>query len=165
VARADSRPSRIPHQLGEVRAQPAPDHGQSSRGTPGAAHASGALLQGLVLCGRCGRRMLVRYGRRSHSIRYRSVSENGPTGASVCRSFGAGRLERAVASLVLATRLEVSGVVPGRGKTQKTNLLEHVPAFRVSGGPIRKPWPAGAAAPATGLPKSDASHCRVPKGG
>ena len=72
------------------------------RGEPqaGAAREGESLLQGLVLCGRCGRRMKVGYGKTS-SWRYRCVRQREQRGAPACQSFGAIRLERAVASLVL----------------------------------------------------------------
>jgi DNA invertase Pin-like site-specific DNA recombinase len=78
-------------------------------GAPGAPRAGGALLQGLVLCGRCGRQMLVGYNSRSRRVWYRCVSDREQTGGPVCQSFGAGRLEQAVTSLVLEA-LEPAGV-------------------------------------------------------
>jgi DNA invertase Pin-like site-specific DNA recombinase len=68
-------------------------------GTPGAPRGGGALLQGLMLCGRCGRQMLVGYNSRSGRVWYRCVSEREQTGGPVCQSFGAGRLEQAVEAL------------------------------------------------------------------
>jgi DNA invertase Pin-like site-specific DNA recombinase len=78
-------------------------------GAPGAARGGGSLLQGLVLCGRCGRQMLVGYNSRSRRVWYRCVSQREQTGAPVCQSFGAGRLEQAVSSMLLEV-LEPAGV-------------------------------------------------------
>jgi DNA invertase Pin-like site-specific DNA recombinase len=78
-------------------------------GAPGAPHSGGSLLQGLVLCGRCGRRMHVAYNSRNRRVWYRCISQREQTGAAVCQSFGAGRLERAVSSLLLEA-LEPAGI-------------------------------------------------------
>lgn len=68
---------------------------------PGAARGGGSLLQGLVLCGRCGRAMKVRYLARTHSIRYACEGGSERSGTGRCQSFGAGRLERALEGLLL----------------------------------------------------------------
>ena len=65
----------------------------------GAAREGESLLQGLVLCGRCGRRMKVAYA--GAMIRYRCVEQRRQNGDPVCQVFGARRLERAVEALVL----------------------------------------------------------------
>ena len=67
----------------------------------GAAREGDSLLQGLVLCGRCGRSMKVAYSRRPRTTRYRCADRNKQTGSTICQSFGAVRLERAVEELVL----------------------------------------------------------------
>ena len=67
----------------------------------GAAREGESLLQGLVLCGRCGRPMKVAYSRRPRTTRYRCADRNKQTGSTICQSFGAVRLERAVEELVL----------------------------------------------------------------
>jgi hypothetical protein len=68
---------------------------------PGAPRKGEALLAGLVLCGRCGRRMKVSYGRQGRQVRYLCVSGRRQTGASICQSFGARRVEKAVEGLIL----------------------------------------------------------------
>jgi len=68
---------------------------------PGAAREGASLLQGLVLCGRCGRSMKVNYYHRKGTIRYVCWNAHRQTGAALCQSFGAARLERAFEALVL----------------------------------------------------------------
>ena len=69
----------------------------------GAAREGAALLQGLIRCGRCGRRMQVGYsgadGRvpRYSCVRGRDLHATG----SACQSLGGGRLDRAVADAFL----------------------------------------------------------------
>ena len=70
---------------------------------PGAPRNGEALLAGLVLCGRCGRRMKTSYGNRGRQVRYLCVSGRRQTGAALCQSFGARRVEQAVAGLILET--------------------------------------------------------------
>ena len=79
--------------------------GESASGAP---REGDSLLQGLVLCGRCGGRMKVAYGKRS-MLRYRCVRQRDQKGAPVCQAFGAIRLERAVEALVLEC-LEPAGI-------------------------------------------------------
>jgi len=67
----------------------------------GAPREGGGLLQGLVLCGRCGRRMRISYGQGSQTTRYSCDQVRKQTGAQVCQDFGARRLERAVEGLLL----------------------------------------------------------------
>jgi excisionase family DNA binding protein len=69
--------------------------------SPGAPREGRSLLQGLILCGHCGRRMKVAYSTRGDQVRYRCVGSRQQTGAPVCQRFGALRLERAVERLVL----------------------------------------------------------------
>ena len=77
--------------------------------TPGAAREGTSLLQGLVLCARCGRSMKVNYHHRKGALRYVCRNAHRQTGQGLCQSFGAGRLERALEVLVLAT-LEPAGL-------------------------------------------------------
>jgi DNA invertase Pin-like site-specific DNA recombinase len=67
----------------------------------GAPREGASLLAGLVLCGHCGRRMKVSYGNGGRLVRYACVSRRQQTGAAVCQSFGALRLERAAERLLL----------------------------------------------------------------
>lgn len=70
-----------------------------ARRRPGAPRRGPALLQGLVLCGRCGRRMTVAYGRghASYLCRHAKVNYADP----LCQSFPRRRLDDAVRDLVL----------------------------------------------------------------
>jgi hypothetical protein len=67
----------------------------------GAAREGDGLLQGLVLCGRCGRRMRIAYGRGSRPTRYWCSQARRQTGEPVCQGFGARRLEQAVERVLL----------------------------------------------------------------
>jgi DNA invertase Pin-like site-specific DNA recombinase len=60
-----------------------------------------SLLQGLVLCGRCGRRMHVRRDGRHGGSWYVCNKGRKQVGSEVCQAFGATRLERAIESLLL----------------------------------------------------------------
>ncbi len=64
----------------------------------GAAREGSALLQGIVRCGRCGRRMQVAYsGNDGRVARYACVRAHHFHGAaSACQSFGGLRLEKAI---------------------------------------------------------------------
>ncbi len=69
----------------------------------GAAREGAALLQGLVRCGRCGRRMQVAYsGTGGKVVRYACVRgrDMHQTGKA-CQSLGGGRLDKAVAAAFL----------------------------------------------------------------
>jgi len=70
-------------------------------GGPGAAREGDSLLQGLMMCGRCGRRMSIAYGKGSRPTRYRCAKAREQTGVAVCQGFGARRLEQAVEKLLL----------------------------------------------------------------
>ncbi len=61
---------------------------------PGAPREGDALLQGLVLCGRCGRRMQVQYSK--HGPRYVCRDASMRYAASTCQSFGQRYLDEAV---------------------------------------------------------------------
>jgi len=69
----------------------------------GAPREGNSLLQGLVLCGQCGRSMRVIYGRHAGHVRYACARARQQTGGKVCQAFGATRLERAVEALLLET--------------------------------------------------------------
>ena len=67
----------------------------------GAPREGRSLLQGLILCGLCGRRMGVAYSYGSGTFRDRCVERREQRGVPVCQSFGAVRLEEAVEALLL----------------------------------------------------------------
>ena len=72
--------------------------GQSTGGAP---REGTALLQGLVLCARCGRVMKVNYTRSRCYPRYGCTQPPREGTAPVCQAFGATRLEEAFEQLVL----------------------------------------------------------------
>ncbi|MGH8634927.1 MAG: helix-turn-helix domain-containing protein [Burkholderiales bacterium] len=74
---------------------------RAGAGHPGAAREGVSLLQGLVLCGRCGRSMKVNYQHRGGTLRYVCKNAHRQTGQPLCQGFGAVRLERALEALVL----------------------------------------------------------------
>jgi transposase len=69
----------------------------------GAAREGRALLQGLVRCGRCGRRMRVAYsGDGGRCVRYACLTGFSHHGTdATCQSLGGGRLDQAVAAAFL----------------------------------------------------------------
>ncbi len=85
----------------------------------GPAREGSALLQGLVVCGRCGRRMTVRYHVR-HGVEtpdYQCIGESVQRGAPRCQSIPGAGVDEAVAQLLLETltplALEVALSVQG----------------------------------------------------
>jgi DNA invertase Pin-like site-specific DNA recombinase len=69
-------------------------------GGPGAAREGHALLQGLVRCGRCARKLQVSYSGRSLTPRYCCTRGRGMYGTATCQSVGGRRIERLVAEQV-----------------------------------------------------------------
>ena len=67
----------------------------------GAAREGGALLQGMVRCGRCGRKMAVRYSGGSVAANYTCTRAQERYGAARCQSVGGRRPERVVLDAVL----------------------------------------------------------------
>ena len=60
-----------------------------------------ALLAGLLLCGRCGRRLTVAYTGRSAQPVYRCDRSNQSLGVPRCMTFGSSRIEAAVTAQLL----------------------------------------------------------------
>jgi DNA invertase Pin-like site-specific DNA recombinase len=75
----------------------------------GAPREGTALLQGLVLCGICGRRMQLNYSSRTKLQRYICRAGQRQVGGRACQDFGGRRLEQRVAQLLLEA-LEPLGV-------------------------------------------------------
>jgi excisionase family DNA binding protein len=97
----------------------------------GAAREGAALLQGLVRCGRCGRRMQVAYsGTGGRVARYACVRghvlHHTP---SSCQTLGATRLDKAVAEAFLEA-VSPAGL---RASSQAIEQLEHQHAERLAG--------------------------------
>ena len=74
---------------------------RKSMNAPGAPREGTSLLQGLILCGQCGRRMNVRYVKKESGLRYECDHRHAGSGRTKCQSIGAIRLEREVERLVL----------------------------------------------------------------
>jgi DNA invertase Pin-like site-specific DNA recombinase len=100
--------------------------GNRWRAGPGAAREGGALLQGLILCGRCGRRMRVNYSNRRRNMRYECIGRRKQTGGPTCQGFGGIRLDRAVEQLVLETiqPLGVEAMIEAATAHAQSNLAE-----------------------------------------
>ena len=101
-------PSRLPH-LGPVRGQPGrpgrqrrrPRRGPHRRARPAKAS---ALLQGLVVCGRCGRRMTVRYHTRADRTRvpaYVCQNDGIRNAQPICQHLTGASIDAASAALIL----------------------------------------------------------------
>jgi DNA invertase Pin-like site-specific DNA recombinase len=76
---------------------------RSLPGTPGAPRNGPALLAGLVRCGRCGRRMVVRYSGRRNRPSYTCIRGSADHAEPVCQGLSAGAaLDELVAGQLLA---------------------------------------------------------------
>ncbi|MGH3632215.1 MAG: recombinase family protein, partial [Sciscionella sp.] len=97
----------------------------------GAAREGTALLQGIVRCGRCGRRMQVAYsGTNGRVPRYACVRAHHLHGvAHSCQSLGGVRLEKAVAAAFLEA-VTPAGI---RASAQAVEELEHAHELRLAG--------------------------------
>lgn len=70
--------------------------------TGGAARKGGALLSGLLRCGRCGRQLVVGYsGKGGRVPRYMCQGGRVDRGSAACQSLGAARVEEAVCEQLL----------------------------------------------------------------
>jgi DNA invertase Pin-like site-specific DNA recombinase len=74
---------------------------RSRADTAGAVRAGAALLAGVVWCGRCGKRMYVRYGRAGHQPSYVCSTLRSDYGLPLCQSVAAADVEPRVAEQVL----------------------------------------------------------------
>jgi DNA invertase Pin-like site-specific DNA recombinase len=71
-------------------------------GSPGAPREGRALLQRLVRCGRCARKLEVSYSGRSLTPRYRCTKAQAMYGTAICQTIGGHRLEQLVLDAVFA---------------------------------------------------------------
>jgi hypothetical protein len=71
-------------------------------GSPGAPREGRALLQGLVRCGRCARKLQVSYSGHSLTPRYRCTKAQAMYGTAICQSVAGRRLEQLVLDAVFA---------------------------------------------------------------
>ena len=97
----------------------------------GAAREGGALLQGLLRCGRCGRRMQVGYAGTGGKVRRYSCVRGHVLHAteSTCQSLGGGRLDKAVAEAFLEA-VTPAGIAATAGAIRE---LEEQHAERLAG--------------------------------
>jgi DNA invertase Pin-like site-specific DNA recombinase len=95
----------------------------------GAPRRGSSLLGGLLFCGRCGRRMLVAYGGRSHHLRYNCHAEQLEHGAPRCQSLSGRRLDELVSRQVLGVlepaALELSLAAAADLGRERQRLHEH----------------------------------------
>jgi DNA invertase Pin-like site-specific DNA recombinase len=102
------------------------ENAQGTNWNKGAPRKGEALLQGLVICGRCGRHMRVRTGGRNPA--YACYEAHRSYGAPRCQHFVAGHIDQAVVSLFLEAiqpaRLEVALAAVEQIEAQRQQLAE-----------------------------------------
>jgi DNA invertase Pin-like site-specific DNA recombinase len=92
--------------------------------TGGAAKPGTALLSGLLRCGRCGRKLQVRYsGRQGQVARYHCRGDRGQRGSDTCLSLGSLRADAAVVAELLAA-VEPAGIAAACEASQQTQQQE-----------------------------------------
>ncbi|SRR5579875_760135 len=96
---------------------------------PGAVRDGAALLAGLLWCGRCGRRMYVRYGRPDRRPSYVCSAVRSDYGLPLCQSFAAASVETWVAEQVLTAlrpaALEASLTAAAAVEERRRQLTRH----------------------------------------
>ena len=93
----------------------------------GAAREGGALLQGLLRCGRCGRRMQVAYSGSGRPLARATRASAGFTStapSTTCQSLGGGRLDKAVADAFLDA-VTPAGVARDRRRDRRARAEQH----------------------------------------
>ena len=96
----------------------------------GAAREGSGLLQGILRCGRCGRRMQVAYsGNDGRTSRYACVRANNFHGGQRCQSLGGLRLEKAITGAFLEA-ITPAGV---RACAEAIGEIEHQHEERLAG--------------------------------
>jgi len=102
------------------------ENAQGANWNKGAPREGGALLQGIVICGRCGRHMRVRTGGRRSA--YACYQAHRDYGAPRCQHFTAHHVDEAVVELLLEAiqpaRLEVALAAMEQLETQRQMLAE-----------------------------------------
>jgi DNA invertase Pin-like site-specific DNA recombinase len=90
----------------------------------GAAKRGAALLSGLLRCGRCGRKLQVRYsGREGQVARYHCRGDRRQPGSETCLSLGSLRADGAVVAELLAA-VEPAGIAAACEASQQTQQQE-----------------------------------------
>lgn len=124
VLRQDAFPAYISWECYMQNQAQLRENAQGANWNFGAPRAGPALLQGLVICGRCGRRMRVRTGGRRPA--YACYQANRDYGAPRCQHFTAQHIDAAVVDLFLAAirpaRLEVALAAMEQIETQRQTL-------------------------------------------
>jgi hypothetical protein len=74
-------------------------------GHTGAVREGSAILQGIAICGKCGRKMTLRYSQAKHSSQpiYQCEYERNNHGGDQCQSVYGGNIDRAIGDLLLET--------------------------------------------------------------
>jgi DNA invertase Pin-like site-specific DNA recombinase len=97
-------------------------------GHPGAVREGPALLKGLLVCGKCGHRLLVSYGT-SHQPRYSCQRDRVDYGGAMCQSLAGRRLDDLVTRQVLRVlepaSLELSLSAAANIQQERTELDRH----------------------------------------
>jgi DNA invertase Pin-like site-specific DNA recombinase len=75
---------------------------RSAQGSPGAPGRGPSLLGGLLVCGRCGCRLMVNYNSAGYGLRYVGARASVAYGEAECQSLAGRRLDALVAAQVLA---------------------------------------------------------------
>jgi DNA invertase Pin-like site-specific DNA recombinase len=121
VCLRDRLPAYISWEQFEANQKQLHDNRNKARGIARQGH---ALLAGLVVCGRCGRRMAVMYS--SGYARYRCGQEMSTYGGKLCQSMATRTVDNAVASLVLRAlepaSLEISLAVAANLEQERAQL-------------------------------------------
>ena len=100
---------------------------QNKPGTPGAARQGAALLGGLLSCGRCGQRMVVRYSGRHNTPWYGCTRGTSAYGDPLCQSLSGQNLDELVAAQILVAvapaALEASLAAVADAERERAELL------------------------------------------
>src|SRR5256886_6689446 len=95
----------------------------------GAPRAGPSLLVGLLVCGRCGRRLMAAYGGKANHLRYTCMRATIDYGAPGCLSLAGAFLERFVAAQVMQVlqpaSLELSMAVEQALRAEREQLEAH----------------------------------------
>ena len=102
---------------------------RSRANTFGAPREGAALLGGLLRCGRCGRRLLVRYGGRQNLPAYTRARSAADYAEPMCQSLSGRKLDELVAAQILAAvapaALEASLAAVAELERERSALTQH----------------------------------------
>jgi DNA invertase Pin-like site-specific DNA recombinase len=126
--------------------------------TPAAAHRGAvregpSLLQGIVLCGSCGRRMTVRYQRDGSLLIYECSQAHTQLAVKTCQTMRGERIDQAVAACFLQAiepaRLEIALATLDQLETQAKRIDQQARRQIERAEVMRRTWLAGAIVPWT----------------